>query len=375
MTQKLKDLMDDAADLDFAPVDLDAVVRAGDRTVRRRRGITGLAALATAAVVGGVAYVGLAGDDGKKEQAPVVSQGTSQVSYVLDGTLHTESGSWELGHSVQAYVRTARGHVYVDDRGQLFPEGSDQVIGRTDARRPRVVADDEGTLVGWIDTSGEKPAYVVHDLVTGRTQRFDEHTTAGMGGLGVDSSDPYAFYAVDGRTAYFRDARGAVATDVDTGEATVLTDEAGAETILAVEDGRIASRTRPDPEDAEAPTLRISPGLTGGVELHQAYGSQAFFSPGGRWITVDADEPNIFDTRTGERVELDVDGRFFANGYQWLDDSTVAVIAARSEESPRVELLRCTVPDGSCTVVFDDLGTFDELSGGSFALPVGEAIG
>lgn len=373
MTEKLKDLMDDAADLEFAPVDLDSVVRAGDRKVRARRGVAGLAALATAAVVGGVAYVGLPGDGGEKERTPVVSEGTSQVSYVLDGTLHTETGSWPLGHPVVAYVATGNGFVYVDDKGKVRPEGSTDAIGSTDAKRPQLVADDEGSLVGWIDLSGAKPAYVVHDLATGKTQRFDEHTMSDMDLMGVDSRNPAELYAIDGRTAYWRDARGAVATDLDTGEARVLTPDADTETILAVEGGMIASRT--DPQGAEAGTLRISEGLTGGVLLERAYGSQAFFAPGGRWITVDADEPNIFDTHTGKLVQIDVDGRAFANGYQWLDATTLAVVASSPQDESRVELLRCTMPDGACEVAFGDLGTFEQLGNGSFALPVGESIG
>jgi hypothetical protein len=367
MTEKLKDLMDDAADLEFAPVDLDAVTRAGDRTVRRRRGVTGLAALATAAVVGGVAYVGLPGGEAAREQTPVVSVATGQVSYVLDGTLHTESGSWPLGHPASAYVTTDAGVAYADPQGRVHAEGGDAPIGHTDARFPRLVADGEGSLVGWVDTSGARPVFVVHDLASGtEVMRSDEFTEPGQDSL-ADGRDPAYFYAIDGRTAYWRDGRGAVAVDLDSGGVRVV--DANARNgfdILAVEDGLIAS-------DAGDAGTRISTDVTGGLVIPGVYGSLAVLSPDARWISVDADEPQVYDARDGSRVDIDVQGRVFATGYAWLDDGTLAVIAARSEAGP-AELLRCRVPQGDCSVAFGDLGTFEELQDGSFALPVGESL-
>ena len=105
--------------------------------------------------------------------------------------------------------------------------------------------------------------------------------------------------------------------------------------------------------------------------LKNAYGSLAQISPDARWLNMDADEPTIYDLRTAKRVPIDIDGRFFGVGYEWLDEDTVAVLAARTETSP-VELLSCDVPSGACTVTVDDLGTFQE---GRFLIPVGESIG
>lgn len=53
----------------------------------------------------------------------------------------------------------------------------------------------------------------------------------------------------------------------------------------------------------------------------------------------------------------------------------MAMIAAKDPDTSSVELLSCQVPAGTCAVAEDDLGTFDELTGRNFQLPVGETIG
>ncbi|MDQ4055766.1 MAG: hypothetical protein M3237_24165, partial [Actinomycetota bacterium] len=60
MTEKLKTLLhDQASAAEFAAPDLDHLVRRGDRTVRRRRGATGAAAvLVTAGAVGVALAIG-----------------------------------------------------------------------------------------------------------------------------------------------------------------------------------------------------------------------------------------------------------------------------------------------------------------------------
>ncbi len=50
------------------------------------------------------------------------------------------------------------------------------------------------------------------------------------------------------------------------------------------------------------------------------------------------------------------------------------MIAAKNPVTSSAELLRCTVPAGTCPTVVADLGTLDELVAANFQLPVGEAI-
>ena len=65
----------------------------------------------------------------------------------------------------------------------------------------------------------------------------------------------------------------------------------------------------------------------------------------------------------------------FATGYEWLDDSTLVMIAARrATDAAQAVVLRCTVPAGTCEPASGELGTFTDLVRDGFALPTGEAV-
>lgn len=372
MTEKLKDLMDDVARVDFAPVDLDSVVRAGDRTVRRRRLAAGVGSLAAAALVAGGVYAVVPGDEGAKEP-PVTGTPAAPVTYVLGSELHTPDGTRDLGHVVNAYVRTASGVVFTDRDGVVYADvdGVPKPLGQTHTRFPKLVADDEGSLVAWTDFSGERPAFVVHDLATGETSRWDQHTRPGMSPV-WDGEEPAYVGALDGRTVYWHDTRGTVATDVDTGMQTVLQADGTTRTlVVAVEDGMMAWNVLSGVDDTGVRVGREL-GADDALTLPGVYGTQAAFSTDARYVSVDADEPAVFDTTTGERVPIDVQGRDFATGYEWADEDTLVMIAAHGQA---VDLLACEVPAGTCEVAHEAIGTWDQLQRRGFRLPVGEGMG
>lgn len=360
MTGQLKNLMDRAADLDFAAVDIGAVVEAGDRTVRRRRLALG-GGVAAMALVAGSAVVALSGGgDGDRTHVAdtPASRGTplGVVTWTLDGALHTATASYPLGHEVTAYVRTATGYVFADPDGVVygFRHGEVTRIGRLAPGAVRLVSDNEGDLAGWTEEVDGRTRFVVHDLRTGERTTFGE-TRSGMGAQ-ADDGDPTFFYALDGRTAYVRDTRGAVAVDVDSGEVRVI--DAAARngfSIAGVEDGQIAFVG----DDGD---LGVGPSASQTRTVVSMVANTAVFSPDGRYVSLDADEPQVYEVATGRRVPIDIDDRFFGAGYEWLDATTVVLIASRTEEGP-AELLTCVVPQGTCTQVVADLGTFAELEG------------
>jgi hypothetical protein len=136
---------------------------------------------------------------------------------------------------------------------------------------------------------------------------------------------------------------------------------------MAAEDGVTISDTGDGDGGAEGDLITRPDG--GVVTLKQAYTSSAVFSPDARWVSIDADEPKVFDTTTGQQVDIDVDGRVFATGFEWLAPDTLVMIASKNETGP-VELLTCTVTAGTCESTVPDLGSFADLAA-SFALPVG----
>lgn len=357
MTEKLKILMDRAAEVDFAELDLDAMAAAGDRVVRRRRVVVGVASLAAVAVLGGgVAVLADGSDEGADDRtrwtgAPVDSSG---MSWGVGQELHTPVGSVDVGHPVRAHVRTHVGFVTVDDAANVWSVIGEEVrpIGPTQATY-HLVSDTETGHVAWLEPTPDGVQVVVHDQSLNRRVR----SVAVEKGTRVVALDAGALYLERGGEYDV--------IDVERGDQWQIgPSESGAE-LLAAENGALVWSADDHylvERDATAP-----------VVIDKVAGSLAVLSPDGRHVTFDADELRVYDTTTGERLEIDVDDRVFASGYEWLDDDRLAVIASRAEVGP-AELLVCEVSAGTCGQVVPDLGSFDELIAGGFSLPVGTSL-
>lgn len=370
----LSDRADDAGLQRPDPSDL---VRRGRARVRRRRSAAaaGVGGLAAALAVGTV-WLGGGGDDGRRAVDPATVGADlplGSVTWTQGSVLHSPDGTLDLGHVVIAYVATASGFVTVDPGGIVRSVTADGVVavGRTPSELPRLVSDQDGTLAGWVDDRGDRPAFVVLDQADGALVTDDSGTAPGMGLL-ADEADPAYLYALDGGQAYWRDQRGLVEFDVATGEAAVL--DPGVRNgfdVSAVEDGLVAGldgdrdvvyRAGSDPAD--------------GVALQgSGAGVSAVLSTDGRFVSLDGDEPQVFDTATGALIDLGLEPGFAA-GYQWLDDTTLAVLrqAPSDRRSPPVQLLTCEVVAPRCEVVAQ-LPAFDDLVGepGAFNLPNGSS--
>lgn len=356
MTEKLRTLMHErAARPEFALPDVDALVRAGRARARRRTLVTSGAAAVAAMVVVGVAVASQGGDD--RATGPADAGLNGSISWAHGSVLHTPHGATDLGHPIEAYVSTPVGHVFTDGAGNVYSAVGGEVerVGGISRSAPHLVSDGDGPLVAWVDPSEGRGRFVSLDLGTG-TRTVHE---AGGGRIHV--------FAVDGRTAYVSDPRGALAVDVDSGGTRVVEAEVqDDDTILAVEDGVIAF-------DAVDEGTAVGTGWDDARVLPDSFSSAGVFSPDARYLSLDADEPHVYDVSTGERLSLDVGGRVFATGFQWLDDHTLVMISAETEDDA-ADLLTCDVPAGACEVAVPDLGSFDELAEG-FALPVGEPLG
>lgn len=368
MTEKLAAMLHEQAERQrFETPDVTRLVAAGDRRVRRRRGLTAVGAVAAVAFVGTLAVTQWTGADGDHALAADPLP-TGQVSWATGSTLHTPGGSTDLGRPVRAYVRTAEGYVFADPKGTVWSFVDDRVseVGATDPEHPRLVGDPDGALAGWVDATGAHPTFVVLDQGTGGVTSYDEHTSPGMGLL-ADEADPAYFYAIDDGTGYWRDERGAVAVDLTTGTATVVDATASnGFDVIDAENGLVALDTGNGRTLVGATVDTARPLRVHGAHLD----APGAFSPDGRYLSVDADEPIVVEVATGRRVDFDLAG--FATGYEWLDASTVVMIA--SSDGEQVDLLACAVPAGTCRAAASDLGTFDELQEGDFALPIGEGL-
>ena len=183
------------------------------------------------------------------------------------------------------------------------------------------------------------------------------------------------FYAIDGRTGYWRTPAGVHAVNLDTGDDHVvllrLSDFRG---LYSVENGVLACRHADDTVDA----IFVGRSFDGAKELvrqsveHRSQGGPRRLSPSGAWLSVGMsylehqsdgsfvgarNTAEVYNTSTGQHVTLDVplDDRpgFEATAIPviWLDDITVQVWGQNANlPDVTAALFTCTVPDGTCRV-------------------------
>lgn len=360
MTGLLKDVMTERADrLDSPAVDVDAITRAGDRTVRRLR-VAGLAA-GTAAAVG----IGFAGqlfswpsdDDGSS--TTVAQSRPAVVSWAIGSEIHTEEETIDVGHAVQAYVRTDVGFVVQDGDGTVWSvtSGEPKRVGATPVDGSGLTAD--GSLAGWVEfPAGEAPRFVVLDQKTGSIVRNSEATETGMSKL-ADEANPAYLYAIDGRTAYWRDTRGLVRYDVDTDESTVIGPAVNGFDLSDVDEGLLV---RPDEGGLESRTIvSANPDAD---EPAFPVTAPAYLSPRATYLmSENTDDFTVFEIATGKELaptEAKRDYSFFT-GFEWLDDERYVAMGQTAEDQP-VDLLTCVAATGECEVSVDDLATSKDLT-------------
>ena len=361
MTEKLKTLMDEVTgmvDQDFATPDLDAIVRTGDRTVRRRRIAAGAAALAVVAAVStgvvllgddGDSNAGFAGDDFARD-VPVWAEGSA---------LHVAGRTYDLGVDVVTLVRTADGVAYIgDDSGVYAFDGreSDRIGTSVDSEWAGLVGDSDGPWVGWI-SDGDERDFVAHDLATGAEFRDP---------VQVDPQakkpwDTGMFLAIDGSIAYRLDGRGTTTTDLASGDTTVV-GKADDPVLIVAAEGGVTVRWVENSTGGDLGTDVV--GADGKVLLgHQGGRSVGALSPDGVWAA-GLDDASAWRVATGERVALDTGSPADAIGYDWLDDDTLMVLAEVPDSEESIRLMQCEVPTGTCSDV-----TELDFSGTRVALP------
>jgi hypothetical protein len=355
MTEQLRTLMDRAADQDFATVDLDAITGAGDRTVRRRQVATGVAGVAVlAAIVSGAV---LLGDDGDTKTDFVDTPFRTDVPMWTEGsTLQTPDATYDLGVDVFSFVRTSEGIVFTgiesDERLGIYSftgEGEPARVGETDD--PHLRSDPDGPFAGWLDQSGERPEAVVIDQESG-----DRVWSAPAR---LEYSFPIV--AIDGTTAYLADAdeHPTHVVDLATGEESDL---AEAERYFADVEGDLTAYLLESPGGADL-GLEVRGADGSRVEIRNNDGGYGVFSPGGRWISAAAEDVSIYDTATGEPVDIGAIDSLEGFGYTWADADTLMVLAD-ADEADALVLMACEIPGGACDelTTFDDFGRFFAVS-------------
>lgn len=355
MNDLLTDLMHERADALPAPeLDLGTIHDAGNRRVRGRRTRLAGAAVAAAAALtlGGTTLLGDGPGDGLDAATEVGdAPDPLPLSWVTGSTLHRQGApDVDLGAEVRAWVRAGDQVVFTDLDGlvrQWGPGGS-TVIGEASspgADRAELVAD--GPSVAWVDGSS---GFVVHDVATGSSSSTPVEP----------GQDEPAVTAIDGDVVYVVDSRGVAAWRTTDGRVDVLDPDPGAE-VMDAESG-VLVRSLP----RENRALLTREGRT--IELSTR--EFARLSPDGRLVAIENNDVGVVvDAVTGERLPFR-HGHEWAVGYEWLDDTTLAVMAFDGlEEDGAAEavLTSCDAVSGTC----EQPGRSVPSGFGDFQLPIG----
>ena len=382
MTDLLRDVLRQHADATPAPpVDLDAVLYAGDRRVRRGRLATGLAAAAVTALVAGSGLVvqGLLSDPAVGPAAASDRFAERRVSWATGDVIHWGSDSFPVGRRVVSYVQTDEGFVFTTPaRDVWFHDGTVAArIGHAGAGRLR--ADDEGSLVAWVgaDEAGA-PEYVVYDTGVGRVVARVADDAAGPAMSETDLAAEV--FAVDDGAVYWRvDGDRLVRYEVASQETTVvhdqdppadpahkgpavyeLADAAAGRLAFLVDAGRGTEAKVARTVDLDAATV--------------ARASQVLLSPDASFLAADEDDRvTVYDVASRTEVTPDLARYAYAVVHGWVDADTAMAYALEDLQGPGydVDLLSCELPSGSCAVVGEAHLTGAE---GQLVVPTGDPM-
>jgi hypothetical protein len=409
MTESLKTLLHrQATSVDFKPSDLEAIVGTSHARVRRRRALATLATIVAVALAGGgVAAVVGNPTDGPPPPLPASPWPLDAVSWATGSTIHVgATDTIEVGHEVNAYVRTATGFVVLDGTDAVYSvtehgvtrigQMHDTLPNNTDVQR--LVVNSSGTLVGWVDESAlpDKLAVRIYDPVYGSTRDIPAPRTT----PDIHALPGVLLFAIGDHTAYWRTYEGVHEFDLDSGSDRLIVaredvqpgDAIYSYEVYSAENGVLAFTPEDDRrifagrsvEDAielvdfreYKSQIQIPEELQAqGAEIIEGHTDPVRLSPTGDWLSfgifeaiavpvgnpadggADVSEqrirPVVFNTATGERVTLAIPDTMLGMPSVWLDDTTLQVLAftvdMQQPEAPTsVSLYACSLPDATC---------------------------
>ncbi|MEU8225231.1 hypothetical protein [Kribbella sp. NPDC048915] len=384
MNDLLKDtLAERAAGAEPPPLDLDALVAAGNRRISRRRAIGALGgAVAAAAVTIGTATV-VRPRESQPQPAKPAPFAQRRATYALGSTIHYGDEVLSVApHKITAFVQTDAGFVFLDASNNIHvaDRSGTRSLGKNSWE---LTADFHGTLVGWVEGFNDHNESVVYDVAAGR-----ELVRTAVGNK-VPPNVSLVFrsriIAIDGGTAYFDTVDGPYRWDIRANRGELLA-KVPTNTVRAVAAGQIVFQ-QPLEQRPPAVDLTIAETVTDRPSV-RLLGQQAFPSPTAAYL---ASQPNdahpgiqplwaglhLADTASGNRIGLPDQTYFSFYFGQWIDDET-CTIAAEYPRMGTLDLLVVNARTGATKVAVSHFTTQGFSSTpprlASFALPTGRPI-
>ncbi|WP_350275918.1 hypothetical protein [Kribbella sp. HUAS MG21] len=385
MNNLLKDtLAERAAGAEPPPLDLDAIVAAGNRRISRRRAIGALGgAVAAAAVTIGTATV-VRPRESQPQPARPAPFAQRRVTYALGSTIHYGDELLSVApHKITAFVQTDAGFVFLDAGNNI------RVADRSGVRSLgksswELAADFRGNLVGWVEGFDDHNESVVYDVAARR-----ELVRMAIGNQippNVSLVFRSRIIAIDGGTAYFDTVDGPYRWDIHANRGELLA-KVPTNTVRAVAAGQIVFQS---PLEQPHPGVSLAIGDSVSATAPARFtGQRVFLSPGAKHLVAEPDDalPGIqplwadllmFDAATGKLNRME---RTYLHAYfgQWHGDDTFTAAARRDNTAAAVaDLLVVNAATGAVKVAVPGFSTLTFSKTPPritpFALPTGRPI-
>ncbi|MGC4941453.1 hypothetical protein [Kribbella sp. DT2] len=347
MTGLIKETLTEQADGVTEPsLDLDAVMRTGDRRIRRHKVATVLtvAAASVAVLAGGITVVKVTGDEPVQPAGQPMNFTERRPTYAANGTIHFGSETIGVGKDqISAFAQTDAGFVYVTSDGTVKATNGRRTeqIGTGNSTR-RLAVDDRGPLVGWVDSTRPTPEFVLYDVAARR--EVTRTSEGNRPGTPAPNDDPVQVSAIDDGTAYFGANDGLRRWNVAEGKGQLIKPGAKPTLLHAVSAGQLVwERDQGDkPSD-----------LASGTDINTSrprtyQGWTVNVSPGGRFMMTDiADEVRLYFLESGRQLPLKFDGYMLIGPTQWQGDGTFYAVGFKDGTTP-VDLLTCSTSALTC---------------------------
>ena len=367
MGDLLRDMMNERADTEAAPeLDLDAIVRAGDRRVWRRRAVAGIGTAAAVATLT-LAVPAVMDGVGNDSTPPVATQPTESersggfatrtTTYAVDSSIYYGEEAIDVSpYRVGAFVQTDDGFVVAATDGTLvLADGfTVEVIGQV-AHRPgyaAVAGDDRGSLVTWVDDSQAAAEFVVYDTSARQVVAREPDPGAPIGDKPAEFGLPVV-EALDEAIAYWHRSDGTVAYDIYSGDVRMLAEGASPQWLKDVEDGTLAFSSFDDL------AVVVSSDPSADEPLLPAYTDDAPLSLDAGYLAIDQEGTVVvLDVTSGSDVTptgSSREGRFV----QWTGKDEYIAFGFLSSGAGRFE--QCGVNTQACTPATGDVDGANEI--------------
>jgi hypothetical protein len=355
MTGQLRTTLQTRTDqLDPWEVDLDAIVRQGDRRVRRRRTAVAGGLAGVLVVAGGLAA--FAGHIHRATPQPT-DDNAKPLTYAVGSVIHSGDSQIDVGVPIRSMVVLDNGFVYTGPHQTVYSwqDGHARALGRVADASTRLFSSDDGVNALWSDSQNRIdwwPGY--HD----RILTFRGHTVEAVsaGHLWWSNRHQTRIAEMPPLTTT------ATWPDDGLGHQPIVKDAAGDRILVDVGGGLAVVRAHLLPKPHDPGWANFKPGTDlSGVTPQVTDVSTGDLAPDGQhWFTSDDGPFAVYDSTTGQEQDPAHHGFDSVVPAQWLGDDTIAAVGSRSSgPSGLISLLTCRVSTNQCTVAVSDVGTSD----------------